>query len=92
VLNQINIYQLSKYTGKMQIKDWKKAPIYSAAASASGSAETKWVNPETFFDLLPAVLKNVPPLPGEECPFKMPESIFRLTPKQIPAAGFFMVH
>jgi hypothetical protein len=64
VLNQINSYPLSKFTGKMQIVDWKKAPIYPGASG--GSEETKWVQPETFFDLLPAVMKNVPPLPGEE--------------------------
>ena len=64
VLNQISFYQLSKFTGKMQIVDWKKAPVYPGASG--GSEETKWVNPETFFDLLPAVMKNVAPLPGEE--------------------------
>src|SRR5262249_51906686 len=26
----------------------------------------KWVNPDTFFDELPAVMQQVPPLPGEE--------------------------
>jgi len=28
------------------------------------------VNPETFFDQLPAVMKSVPPLPGEEALYK----------------------
>ena len=66
LVNQISLYPLAKFTGKMQIVDWKKAPDYPAPASSSGSAETKWVVPETFFDQLPAVMKNVPPLPGEE--------------------------
>lgn len=69
LINQINFYPLSKFNGKMQIVDWSKAPIYPSASS-SGSGETKWVEPETFFDLLPAVLKNVPPLPGEEALYK----------------------
>jgi hypothetical protein len=69
LINQINFYPLSKFTGKMQILDWSKAPIYPSASS-SGSGETKWVNPESFFDELPAVLKNVPPLPGEEALYK----------------------
>ncbi len=69
VLNQIYFYPLSKYTGKMQIKDWKKVPVFPAAES-SGGTETKWVVPEVFFDQLPAVLKNVPPLPGEEALYK----------------------
>ncbi len=66
LVNQISFYPLAKFTGEMQIVEWTKAPIYPAPASFSGSAETKWVVPETFFDLLPAVMKNVPPLPGEE--------------------------
>jgi hypothetical protein len=65
VLNQINFYPLSQFNGKMKIKDWSKLPILPAPKS-SGSGETKWVNPDTFFDELPAVMKQVPPLPGEE--------------------------
>ena len=64
LVNQISLYPLAKFTGKMQIVDWKKAPIYPGASG--GSQETSWVVPETFFDLLPAVMKNLPPLPGEE--------------------------
>jgi hypothetical protein len=65
VLNQINFYPLSQFDGKMKIKDWSKLPHYTAPKS-EGPGETKWVNPETFFDELPAVMKSVPPLPGEE--------------------------
>jgi len=64
LVNQISLYPLAKFTGQMQIVDWKKAPIYPGASG--GSEETKWVVPDTFFDLLPAVMKNVPPQPGEE--------------------------
>ena len=35
-------------------------------AQVHGAGETQWVNPQTFFDELPAVMKSVPPLPGEE--------------------------
>ena len=49
----------------MKTKDWSKLPHFPAPKS-SGKGETKWVNPETFFDQLPAVMKSVPPLPGEE--------------------------
>ena len=69
LINQINFYPLSEYTGKMQPKDWKKVPVFPDPSS-SGSGETKWVVPELFFDQLPAVLKNVPPLPGEEALYK----------------------
>lgn len=64
VINQISFYPLSKFTGTMQIVDWKKTP--STPAAAGGSGETKWVQPEKFFEQLPEVMKNVPPLPGEE--------------------------
>ena len=33
---------------------------------AAGEAETKWVFPEKFFDQLPDILADAPPLPGEE--------------------------
>ena len=42
--------------------DWSKLPHFPAPKS-SGKGETKWVNPETYFDELPAVMKSVPPLP-----------------------------
>jgi len=37
---------------------------------SAGAGETKYVNPETFFAELPAVMKAVPPLPGEEALYK----------------------
>jgi hypothetical protein len=69
VLSQIDFYPLSQFDGKMKIKDWSKLPHFPAPAS-KGKGETEWVNPETFFDQLPAVMKSVPPLPGEEALYK----------------------
>jgi hypothetical protein len=74
VLNQIVFYPLAQFDGKMKIKDWTKTPHFPAPASA-GKGETKWVNPETFFDELPGVLKRVPPLPGEESLYAMINSV-----------------
>jgi len=65
VLSQINFYPLSEFDGKVKTTDWSKLPHIPAPPS-SGKGETQWVNPETFFDELPAVMKQVPPLPGEE--------------------------
>jgi len=65
VLSQVNIYPLSQFDGKMKTTDWSKLPHFPAPTS-SGKGETKWVNPDTFFDELPAVMRQVPPLPGEE--------------------------
>ena len=69
VISQIVFYPLSEFDGKMKTKDWSKLPIFPAPKS-SDKGETKWVNPETFFDELPAVMKSVPPLPGEEALYK----------------------
>jgi hypothetical protein len=63
LVSQINAYPLSKFTGKMLIRDWSQLKI---VPSAGGSTETKWVLPETFFAQLPKVLDEVPALPGEE--------------------------
>ena len=63
VINQVVFYPLSEFDGKMKTKNWSKLPHFPAPES---KGETKWVNPETFFDQLPAVMKSVPPLPGEE--------------------------
>jgi len=65
LLSQVVYYPLSEFDGKMKTKDWSKLPHFPAPKS-TGKGETKWVNPETFFDELPAVMKQVPPMPGEE--------------------------
>jgi hypothetical protein len=58
-------YPLSHFTGEMKTKDWKQAPSFPAAQS-TGDAEIQWVDPDAFFDVLPQVLDEVPPLAGEE--------------------------
>jgi hypothetical protein len=65
LVSQMMFYPLSQFDGKMKTKDWSKIPNYPAPKS-NGKGEHKWVNPGTFFDELPAVMKQVPPLPGEE--------------------------
>jgi hypothetical protein len=65
LLSQIVFYPLSRFDGHMKTMDWSKLPHFPAPKS-SGAGETQWVNPQTFFDELPAVMKSVPPLPGEE--------------------------
>ncbi|WP_035346931.1 DUF1254 domain-containing protein [Edaphobacter aggregans] len=73
VLQGILLYPLSKFTGQTQTKDWAAMPNYPAPSQ--GQEETKWVVPETFFDLLPAVMKEVPPLPGEEALYANIQSV-----------------
>lgn len=64
IINQITQYPLSEFDGKMKIVDWKKTK--STPQDNSGGGETKWVKPETFFDQLPDIIKEVPPQKGEE--------------------------
>ena len=80
VLSQINVYPLSQFDGKMKIKDWTKLPHFPAP-KATGQGETKWVNPETYFTELPAVMKQVPPLPGEEALYEWIGSVLEAAEK-----------
>ena len=64
LINQITQYPLSEYDGKMKVTDWSKTK--STPPDNSGGGETKWVVPETFFDQLSDIIKEVPPLAGEE--------------------------
>lgn len=64
VLRSVLAYPLAQFDGKMKTKDWSKLP--TAPSISSGDEELKWVVPEKFFDVLPAVLADAPPLPGEE--------------------------
>lgn len=63
-LSGIDMYPLSKYDGKPKQRDWSQSPKFPA--EVAGDEETRWVFPETFFDELPAILKDARPLPGEE--------------------------
>jgi hypothetical protein len=64
-LNQITLYPLSEFEGRPKTTDWSKTP--TVATSHTGQQhEMAWVKPEVFFDQLLLILKEVPPLPGEE--------------------------
>lgn len=73
-LNQIVFYPLSQFDGKMKIIDWSKSPSFPAPPGAAG--ETKWVQPEKYYEQLPGVMKLVPPLPGEEALYNWINSVF----------------
>ncbi|NDZ95081.1 DUF1254 domain-containing protein [Streptomyces sp. SID6673] len=73
VLNNVVIYPLSAYTGEAKVTDWQSVPHFPAAAD--GAAETRWVDPDTFFDELPGILDLVPPLPGEEARYAMTRAL-----------------
>jgi hypothetical protein len=65
IVNQIMAYPLSRSSGRMKTCDWSKFRWFPSTLSA-GRGKAKWITPETFFDLLPALLAEVPPLAGEE--------------------------
>jgi hypothetical protein len=69
VLREVNVYPLSEFDGKIKTMDWTKLPHFPVPPS-SGSGETKWVNPNTYFDQLGPVMERIRPLPGEEAIYK----------------------
>jgi hypothetical protein len=75
LVNQIMVYPLSRFDGKMKTRDWTKARSYPARTT--GDEEVKWVSPDTFFDVLPQVLNEVPPLPGEESLYALVQSVLQ---------------
>lgn len=64
VLTQVVMYPLADYDGRMKRIEWDKLPKVPGAPP--GEVETRWVFPDKFFDELPVVLADAPPLPGEE--------------------------
>jgi len=64
VTQQVMMYPLAEFDGKMKRRDWTQLP--NAPSATSGDEEVKWVVPEKFFDVLSLVLADAPPLPGEE--------------------------
>ncbi|WP_198651594.1 DUF1254 domain-containing protein [Dyella sp. C11] len=72
-VNQIDVYPLSKFDGKATQHDWTKSP--TIPAPTQGGGETKWVDPAKFVDELPVVLKDTPPMPGEEVRYQQIQSV-----------------
>ena len=58
----------------MKTKDWNKLPHFPVPKEKTrpkySTKQPPWVDPATFFDELPAVMKQVPPMPGEEALYK----------------------
>jgi hypothetical protein len=74
LLRQVMVYPLSEFDGKIKTKDWANVPSFPMPPSKA-KGETKWVIPEKFFDQLPQVMKDVPPLHGEESLYAMFQSV-----------------
>ncbi|WP_313349776.1 DUF1254 domain-containing protein, partial [Paracoccus sp. (in: a-proteobacteria)] len=66
LVNAIVAYPLTEFTGEVKTYVWADMPIVDTPDDGSGGTETRWVDPETFFDQFAQVLDMVPPQPGEE--------------------------
>jgi hypothetical protein len=73
VINQIMMYPLSEFTGEIKTTDWTAIPKFPP--QSEGEEEVKWVVPDKFFDQLPEILNEVPPLPGEEPLYALLQSV-----------------
>ena len=73
-LSQIQFYPLSQFDGKMKPMDWSKLPHLPVPKEKTrpkySTKQPPWVDPAVFFDQLPAVMEQVPPMPGEEALYK----------------------
>lgn len=78
-LTQIMMYPVSQFDGKMKTADWKALPTFPSASS--GGEETKWVDPNSFFDVLPEILKEVPAMAGEEALYAQMQSVLDASAK-----------
>ncbi len=66
LISQVDVYPLSEFDGAMKVRDWSKVPDYPAPPPTPNGGEAPKVHPKTFFDDLPLLFKDAPPLPGEE--------------------------
>jgi hypothetical protein len=64
LVNQVTAYPLHEYVGSLQSENWSKARWLPDVSGRGRRAID--VSPETFLDLLPSLLRDVPPRPGEE--------------------------
>jgi hypothetical protein len=64
VTQETMMYPLTDYDGKMKSRDWTK--LRHVLSVTGGEDEVKLIVPERFFDILPPVLADAAPMPGEE--------------------------
>ena len=81
LLSQIMMYPLSEFDGEMKTTDWAKLPPFPVPKENAPGGESKWVNPASYYDELPLVMKEVPPLPGEEALYAWISSVWAAAAK-----------
>jgi hypothetical protein len=73
VIREILAYPQSEFDGTLKTKDWSDLPRFPWIKL--GDEEWKWVDPVTFFDVLPEALDAARPLPGEEALYALIRSV-----------------
>lgn len=73
LLRRIMAYPLSEFDGTMKEKDW--TDILPLPWKKLSNEEWRWVDPKTFFEVLPQALDACPPLPGEEAIYALVRSV-----------------
>jgi hypothetical protein len=83
LISQVMMYPLSKYDGKMKTTDYKKSPDFPLPPEPANApkGESKWVKPEVYYEQLPVIMKEVPPLPGEEALYGWIKSVWEAAEK-----------
>ena len=81
VLARIDMYPVARYDGKEKHQDWGRLPSVKPQTSNGVAGEPKWVVPGTFFDQLPVVLLDAPPLAGEESRYEEVLAVIDATQK-----------
>jgi hypothetical protein len=81
LLNQTMMYPLREFDGKMKTTDWSRSPHFPVPKEKPHEGKTKWVDPTMYYDELPVVMNEVPPLPGEEALYAWIRSVLAAAAK-----------
>jgi hypothetical protein len=89
VIPYVLAYPAAQYDGTMKRQDWSSLPTLSdpSGGGAAGGGETQWVDPTRFFDELPQVIDEVPPLRGEESMYGLFRSVLDVAKSDPKVAG-----
>ena len=81
LIDHVVFYPLSKFDGKMKTMDWSKLPHLPAPQEHGSKGESGWVKPDTYYEELPIIMKEVSPLPGEEALYGWINSVWEAAAK-----------
>jgi hypothetical protein len=84
------MYPLAEFDGKLKTRDWSKLPAFPKPDAGGRGDETRWVFPDRFLEQLPTVLKDAPPLPGEEARYAEMLAVIEAVKKEQPLKAAIM--